>query len=108
MAAYRTSNLLVDASLRFAKTSEQLCGLAVLLLPKHWISSVVVSAHTDARFILPSIKHHVEREQIWPNAGFQEQLALFEMCQYMPSQNEGIYTRWRQNLDRQIRERGLR
>ena len=60
------------------------------------------------RAIYPVLNPVIEREQIWPNAGFQEQLALFEMCQYMPSQNEGIYTRWRQNLDRQIRERGLR
>ena len=60
------------------------------------------------RAIYPVLNPITEREQIWPNAGFQEQLALFEMCQYMPSQNEGIYTRWRQNLDRQIRERGLR
>ncbi|TFY79315.1 hypothetical protein EWM64_g4701 [Hericium alpestre] len=42
------------------------------------------------------------REQIWPNAGFQEQLSIFEMCRYAPSMNEGIYARWRQNLDRRV------
>jgi hypothetical protein len=46
-----------------------------------------------------------EREQIWVNAGFQEQLSLFEMCQYAPSMEEGIYVRWRQNLDRRLRGR---
>jgi len=44
-----------------------------------------------------------KREQIWVNAGFQEQLSLFEMCQYAPSMEEGIYVRWRQSLDRRLR-----
>ncbi|KAA1466692.1 phosphatases II [Dentipellis sp. KUC8613] len=44
------------------------------------------------------------REQIWPNAGFQEQLSIFEMCRYQPSMNEGIYVRWRQNLDRRLQQ----
>jgi hypothetical protein len=44
----------------------------------------------------------LEREQIWVNAGFQEQLSLFEMCRYAPSMEEGIYVRWRQNLDRRL------
>ncbi|KAI0031670.1 phosphatases II [Vararia minispora EC-137] len=48
-----------------------------------------------------------QREQIWPNAGFQEQLALFEMCRYQPSLNEGIYVRWHQNLERQIAGRSV-
>ncbi|KAJ7284493.1 hypothetical protein C8J57DRAFT_1461753 [Mycena rebaudengoi] len=39
------------------------------------------------------------REQIWPNAGFQEQLVLFELCQYAPSPYNGIYRSWR-NLKR--------
>jgi len=43
-----------------------------------------------------------KREQIWINAGFQEQLALFEMCQYAPSTEEGIYVRWHDNLNRRL------
>ncbi|THH10023.1 hypothetical protein EW146_g8501 [Bondarzewia mesenterica] len=42
------------------------------------------------------------REQIWPNAGFLEQLSMFEMCRYAPSMNEGIYVRWRQHMDRRL------
>jgi dual specificity phosphatase 12 len=41
------------------------------------------------------------REQIWLNESFQYQLSLFELCRYAPSMDEGIYVRWRQNLDRQ-------
>ncbi|KAJ7721156.1 protein-tyrosine phosphatase-like protein [Mycena maculata] len=48
------------------------------------------------------------RDQIWPNAGFQEQLVLFELCQYAPSPSNGIYQSWRYKLDRQLRAAGLR
>ncbi|KAJ6628847.1 protein-tyrosine phosphatase-like protein [Mycena sp. CBHHK59/15] len=48
------------------------------------------------------------RDQIWPNAGFQEQLVLFELCQYAPSPFNGIYQSWRLKLDRQLRAAGLR
>ncbi|KAJ6576020.1 protein-tyrosine phosphatase-like protein [Mycena vulgaris] len=48
------------------------------------------------------------RDQIWPNAGFQEQLVLFELCQYAPSPTNGIYQSWRYKLDRQLRAAGLR
>ncbi|KAF5358937.1 hypothetical protein D9758_004767 [Tetrapyrgos nigripes] len=47
------------------------------------------------------------REQIWPNPGFQEQLVLFEICRYAPSVNEGIYVKWRMQLDRRLRACGL-
>ena len=47
------------------------------------------------------------REQIWPNAGFQEQLSIFEMCRYAPSPTEGIYVRWRQQMDRRLQEQGI-
>ncbi|KAF8205211.1 protein-tyrosine phosphatase-like protein [Mycena galopus ATCC 62051] len=47
------------------------------------------------------------RNQIWPNAGFQEQLVLFELCQYQPSPSNGIYQSWRYKLDRQLRAAGL-
>ncbi|KAJ7859183.1 protein-tyrosine phosphatase-like protein [Mycena olivaceomarginata] len=48
------------------------------------------------------------RDQIWPNAGFQEQLVLFELCQYQPSPSDGIYQSWRYKLDRQLRAAGLK
>ena len=47
------------------------------------------------------------RNQIWPNIGFQEQLVLFELCQYMPSPSNGIYTNWRSQLERKLRAAGL-
>ncbi|KAJ7284492.1 protein-tyrosine phosphatase-like protein [Mycena rebaudengoi] len=47
------------------------------------------------------------REQIWPNAGFQEQLVLFELCQYAPSPYNGIYQSWRYKLDGRLRAAGL-
>ncbi|KAI0298863.1 protein-tyrosine phosphatase-like protein [Russula brevipes] len=45
------------------------------------------------------------REQIWIHAGFYEQLTLFEACRYAPSMEEGIYVRWRQNLNRHLQGR---
>ncbi|KAI9507502.1 phosphatases II [Russula earlei] len=45
------------------------------------------------------------REQIWLNESFQYQLSLFESCGYAPSMEEGIYVRWRQNLNRQLQNR---
>ncbi|KAG6812989.1 hypothetical protein H0H92_014920 [Tricholoma furcatifolium] len=48
------------------------------------------------------------RDQIWPNAGFQEQLVLFELCQYAPSPSNGYYVSWRLKLDRTLKAAGLR
>jgi hypothetical protein len=47
------------------------------------------------------------REQVWPNPGFQEQLVLFELCQYSPSPSCGIYTSWRTTVERRLKERQL-
>ncbi|KAF8165517.1 protein-tyrosine phosphatase-like protein [Crassisporium funariophilum] len=47
------------------------------------------------------------RDQIWPNPGFQEQLVLFELCQYNPSPANGIYTNWRNQLDRKLQAMGM-
>ncbi|KAL5488075.1 hypothetical protein ACEPAI_6183 [Sanghuangporus weigelae] len=44
------------------------------------------------------------REQVWPNPGFQEQLVLFELCQYNPTASDGIYRNWRSKIERQIQE----
>jgi len=48
------------------------------------------------------------RDQIWLNPGFQEQLVLFELCQYAPSPSNGIYANWRAQLDRKLKASGLR
>ncbi|KAJ7613997.1 protein-tyrosine phosphatase-like protein, partial [Roridomyces roridus] len=47
------------------------------------------------------------RPQIWPNADFQEQLVLFELCQYAPSPANGIYQSWKSKRDRQLRAAGI-
>ncbi|KAI0306847.1 phosphatases II [Multifurca ochricompacta] len=64
---------------------------------------VMWSRRVGSAEALDTIRRH--REQIWPNAGFLEQLSLFEMCRYAPSMEEGIYVRWRQNIDRQLQGR---
>ncbi|KAF8261764.1 phosphatases II [Lactarius quietus] len=64
---------------------------------------VMWSRRISAAEALDVVRRH--REQIWPNAGFTEQLSLFEMCRYAPSMDEGIYVRWRQNIDRQLQGR---
>ncbi|KAH8117659.1 phosphatases II [Phellopilus nigrolimitatus] len=39
------------------------------------------------------------REQIWLNPSFQEQLVIFEACRYNPHPNDGIYRKWRYQLE---------
>lgn len=39
------------------------------------------------------------REQIWVNPSFQEQLVLFELCQYNPDPSNGVYQKWRLQLE---------
>ena len=62
---------------------------------------IVIFLHTSD---LPA----TARDQIWPNPGFQEQLVLFELCQYAPSPSNGIYANWRAQLDRKLKASGLR
>ncbi|KAF9226635.1 phosphatases II [Gyrodon lividus] len=38
------------------------------------------------------------REQVWYNAGFHEQLVLFELCRYQPSLTCPYYIGWRQKV----------
>ncbi|KAJ7167843.1 phosphatases II [Mycena filopes] len=47
------------------------------------------------------------REEIWPNPGFQEQLVLFELCRYAPSQSDGIYQNWRYKINQQLMGRRM-
>ncbi|KAJ8481519.1 hypothetical protein ONZ45_g9981 [Pleurotus djamor] len=42
------------------------------------------------------------RPQIWVNPGFQEQLVLYELCQYNPGPSNGIYVNWRNTLARHL------
>lgn len=44
------------------------------------------------------------REQVWPNPGFQEQLVVYELCQYAPSPSCGIYQNWRAKVERRLKE----
>ncbi|KAF9247373.1 protein-tyrosine phosphatase-like protein [Melanogaster broomeanus] len=39
------------------------------------------------------------REQVWFNAGFHEQLVLFELCRYQPNPTCPYYIGWRQKVD---------
>lgn len=39
------------------------------------------------------------REQVWFNAGFQEQLVLFELCRYRPTTANPYYVGWRHKID---------
>lgn len=48
------------------------------------------------------------RDTIWINPGFQEQLVLFQLCQYKPHPNDGVYAGWRMKLDRKLRDAGFR
>lgn len=48
------------------------------------------------------------RDHIWPNPGFQEQLVLFELCQYAPGPSNGIYVKWRSQLEHKLRAAGFR
>jgi len=43
------------------------------------------------------------REQVWPNPGFQEQLVVYELCQYSPSPSCGIYRSWRAKVERRLK-----
>ena len=41
---------------------------------------------------------HRAREQIWINPGFQEQLVIWEICQYNVTPDNGVYKKWRMKL----------
>jgi dual specificity phosphatase 12 len=42
------------------------------------------------------------RDQIWVNPGFQEQLYLFELCQYAPHPGHGVYQNYRQQIEQRL------
>ncbi|KAH9977443.1 protein-tyrosine phosphatase-like protein [Russula vinacea] len=74
-------------------------GGVVLVHGVHGLSRVMWSRRVSAPEAMDIVRR--SREQIWLNDSFQYQLSLFELCRYAPSMEEGIYVRWRQNLDRQ-------
>ncbi|KAF9021429.1 phosphatases II [Hymenopellis radicata] len=47
------------------------------------------------------------RETIWIRPGFQQQLVLYELCEYSPSRQNGIYMSWKVPLERQLAAAGL-
>lgn len=55
------------------------------------------SRRVSATDALTAVRQH--REQIWLNPSFQEQLVVFELCRYAPSENEGVYRSWRFKLE---------
>jgi len=43
------------------------------------------------------------REQVWFRAGFQEQLVIWEICQYNVTPDNGVYKKWRMKLESSLR-----
>ncbi|KAI9574655.1 protein-tyrosine phosphatase-like protein [Boletus coccyginus] len=66
-------------------------------------SATVVAAYLmftrriDATQAMSAVRE--AREQVWFNAGFHEQLVLFELCGYQPSPSSPYYAGWRKRLD---------
>ncbi|KAJ8584778.1 phosphatases II [Rhizopogon salebrosus TDB-379] len=58
---------------------------------------LMYTARIDATRAMDAVRN--AREQVWFNAGFQEQLVLFELCRYAPSQSCGIYRSWRESVN---------
>ncbi|KAF9453045.1 phosphatases II [Macrolepiota fuliginosa MF-IS2] len=48
------------------------------------------------------------RDSIWINPGFQEQLVLFQVCQYNPHPGDGVYASWKTKVERKLKAAGLR
>jgi len=46
------------------------------------------------------------RDSIWINPGFQEQLVLFQICQYNPHPGDGVYASWKSKVDRKLKVAG--
>ncbi|KAF8195680.1 protein-tyrosine phosphatase-like protein [Mycena galopus ATCC 62051] len=87
-------------------------GGAVLVHDGLSRSAAVVAAYLMWSYRLSATKAletvRRARDQIWPNAGFQEQLVLFELCQYQPSPANGVYASWKYKLEGQLRAAGMR
>lgn len=81
------------------------CGRDALLLRRQWSSFGTVRKANDFSHAIHSHLKYVAREQIWINESFIEQLVLFELCGYQPSETNGIYMNWKLRIDR---EAGLR
>jgi len=53
---------------------------------------------TDAQDALRRV-----REQVWIRPGFHEQLVLWEICQYNVTPDNGVYKKWRMEIDNSLR-----
>jgi len=82
----------------------------------HCIQGLSRSPTVVAAYLMWSMRIHATqaleivrnaRDQIWPNPGFQEQLVLFELCQYAPSASNGVYANWRSKIERKLKAGGL-
>lgn len=72
------------------------CGIAreqVWILPGFQVSAKGKISHIASILTM----HGITRLHL------QEQLVLFELCQYNPNPNEGIYKKWRQKIERQLK-----
>ncbi|KAF5337829.1 hypothetical protein D9758_015705 [Tetrapyrgos nigripes] len=102
----------LPCAVNFIQTSLQDGGV-ILVHCDHGVSrsAVVIAAYLMFTEHISSVKAlemvRRVREQIWVNAGFQEQLVLYELCRYAPSPSEGIYVKWRTVLDRRLASMGL-
>jgi len=79
----------------------------------HCVQGLSRSAAVVAAYLMYSRRIHATqaleavrqcRDQIWLNPGFQEQLVLFELCQYAPSPSCGIYNSWRSKIERRLKD----
>ncbi|KAK0242549.1 phosphatases II [Armillaria gallica] len=94
---------------------EALSNQGVVLV--HCVQGLSRSATVVAAYLMWAQRIHATealeivrraRDQIWPNAGFQEQLVLWELCDYNPTPDNGFYRTWRLQLDRRLAAAGLR
>ncbi|KAJ7586974.1 protein-tyrosine phosphatase-like protein [Mycena floridula] len=96
----------IDQALRNGGNVLIHCGEGLSRAPAVAAAYVMWARRMDATRALQFVRS--AHEQSWPNAGFQEQLVLFELCQYRPGPSNSIYMNWRTQLDRSLRRAGLR
>ncbi|KAI6003694.1 protein-tyrosine phosphatase-like protein [Pisolithus albus] len=62
--------------------------------------SVVREGQIFTHLVMAILAHiQAAREQVWFNAGFQEQLVLFGLCRYQPTTANPYYVGWRHKID---------
>jgi dual specificity phosphatase 12 len=63
---------------------------------------IVRRGNNSGYFYMSDFQRFPAREQVWFNPGFQEQLVLWEVCQYAPSPKEGVYQKWRMKIEHSL------